>query len=48
MKSGTGQIVPPERVARIRIAYRLPNRRMRLRQQGKLSAQELSDRLRVS
>jgi hypothetical protein len=43
MKSGTGQIVPPERVARIRIAYRLPNRRMRLRQQGTLSAQELSE-----
>ena len=48
MKSGTGQIFTPEHVARIRSAYRLPNRRTRLRQQGKLSACELSDRLRVS
>lgn len=48
MKSGTGQIFTPEHVARIRSAYRLPNRRTRLRQQGKLSARELSDRLRVS
>ena len=48
MKSGTGQIFTKERVARIRIAYRLPNRRMRLRQQGKLSASELSDKLKIS
>ncbi|MFH1892574.1 MAG: hypothetical protein ABIK83_07830 [Candidatus Zixiibacteriota bacterium] len=48
MKSGTGQSFTPQRVARIRNAYRLPNRRTRLRQQGKLTARELSDRLGVS
>ena len=48
MKSGTGQTFTPKHVARIRIAYRLPNRRTRLRQQGKLSARELADKLGVS
>jgi len=47
MKSGTGQSFTPERVARIRIVYRLPNRRTRLRRQGKLSARDLADRLGV-
>lgn len=47
MKSGTGQPFTPQRVSRIRIAYRLSNRRTRLRQQGKLSAGELACRLGV-
>lgn len=48
MKSGTGQTLTLQHVTRIRIAYRLPNRRTRLRQRGKLSALELSDLLGVS
>ena len=48
MKSGTGQPFSPRRVTRIRIAYHLSNRWTRLRQQGKLSARELSYRLAVS
>jgi DNA invertase Pin-like site-specific DNA recombinase len=48
MKSGTGQPFSPARVERIRIAYGLPNRWTRLRQQGKLLARELSSRLGVS
>jgi hypothetical protein len=37
MKSGTGQPFLPRRVTRIRIAYHLPNRWTRLRQEGKLT-----------
>jgi DNA invertase Pin-like site-specific DNA recombinase len=48
MKSGTGQALTLKHVMRIRIAYGLPNRRLRLREQGKLTAPELSDRLGVS
>ena len=48
MKSGTGQTFSLKHVTRIRIAYRLPNRRTRLRHLGKVSARELSDRLGVS
>jgi len=48
MKSGTGQTFTLKHVTRIRIAYRLPNRRTRLRHLGKVSARELSDRLGVS
>ena len=42
IKSGTGQTFTRKHVARIRIVHRLPNRRARLRQQGKVSARELS------
>ena len=48
MESGTGQTLTPQHVTRIRIAYGLPNRITRLRQQGKLTARELSDRIGVS
>jgi DNA invertase Pin-like site-specific DNA recombinase len=48
MKSGTGQSLTPEHVARIRGAYGLPNRRTRLRRRGKLSVYELSDKLGMS
>jgi hypothetical protein len=48
MKSGTGQPFSPRRVTRIRIAYHLPNRWTRLRQEGKLTARELAERLGVS
>jgi len=48
MKSGTGQTFTAEHVTRIRIAYRLPNRRTRLRRQGKLLARELSERLGIT
>ena len=48
MKSGTGQRLTPQHVTRIRIAYSLPNRMTRLRQQGKLWARELSYRIGVS
>jgi DNA invertase Pin-like site-specific DNA recombinase len=48
MKSGTGQSLTAEHVARIRAAYGLPNRRTRLRKQGKLSVYELSDKLGIS
>ena len=47
LKSGTGQPFSPARVERIRIAYGLPNRWTRLRQQGKLTARELAGRLAV-
>ncbi|MFO7761559.1 MAG: hypothetical protein R6V20_08110 [Desulfobia sp.] len=48
LKTGTGQSFTPEHVARIRIAYRLPNRWTRLRKQGKLLARELSGKLGIS
>ena len=48
MQSGTGQPFSPTRVERIRIAYGLPNRWTRLRQEGKLTARELAARLGVS
>jgi DNA invertase Pin-like site-specific DNA recombinase len=48
MKSGTGQTLTPQHVTRIRIAYGLPNRKTRLRQQGKLWARELAERIGVS
>jgi DNA invertase Pin-like site-specific DNA recombinase len=48
MKSGTGQTFTSEHATRIRIAYRLPNRRTRLRRQGKLLAREVSERLGIT
>jgi len=48
MKSGSGQTFTPEGVARIRIAYRLPNRWKRLRKRGKFLARELSERLGIT
>ena len=48
MKSGTGQSFTLDHVTRIRIAYRLPNRWIRLRKQGKLLARELSDKLGIT
>lgn len=44
MKSGTGQSFTLKHVTRIRIAYGLPNRRTRLRKQGKLLARELAEK----
>ena len=48
MTSGTGQLISPVRVKRIRMAYRLQSRWSRLRQQGKLSAREFATKLGIS
>jgi DNA invertase Pin-like site-specific DNA recombinase len=48
MKSGAGQSFTLDHVMRIRIAYGLPNRRIRLRKRGKLLARELADRFGIA